>query len=425
MEDNILFKTHVVQDLPTYREFNQGYSHSTPTFSISRIFTILCTIYFCTLMDSLVAVYGFLIVLAMWGVIGLIQWLANRGGGVHYKRMLSANFGKPQTQDFHFTDTAIIPVNEAQTLPGGILYNQVKRVVETKSLLLLVLPYRQAVLVSKANLEGGTQEEFLTFLRGKCVRWKSGKVSKGKLGKVLNWIWAVCLVITAVAAICNFPGIEVAKRLDGAVINTMDYEEVAEKLEPLGITGFDEIMYEDLDYYYSEYYTGLDYGYFHKSADLLVWVGMGDYDEDAGTWTPSANGVFAPDYEPWTQETMYTDFLRGISAMDPDTLEITDITEDISGLDEKEWRGVITLSFTLDGQPHELRLNSPGPWLDETAMMQIADVINALDGSRQLYFADDEGSGLLIFYRDEAWAVEFMRITVIPLFTDPEMIYTY
>ena len=242
---------------------------------------------------------------------------------------------------------------------------------------------------------------------------------------MLSWIWGIIIAITAIAAICNLPGIEVSKRLDGAVLNTMGYDQVAEKLEPLGITGSDEMMYEDLDYYFSEYYTGLDYDYFHKSADLLVWLGMGDYDEDAGIWTPSANGVFAPDYEPWNQETMYTDFLRGIGAMDPDTLDITDITEDTGALDEKEWRGVITLSFTLDGQAYELRLNSPGPWLDETAMMQIADIINALDEGKQLYFADDEGSGLLIFYRDAAWAADFTRITGMPLVSDPGMLYGY
>ena len=206
-------------------------------------------------------------------------------------------------------------------------------------------------------------------------------------------------------------------------MNSMGYDEVAEKLAPLGITGSDEMMYEDLEYYFSEYYTGLDYGYYHKSADLLVWVGMGDYDDNTGVWTPSANGVFAPDYEPYTQETMYTDFLRGIDAMNPGELEITAITEDTSQLDAKQWRGIITLSFTLDGHSHELRLNSPGPWLDETAMMQIAEVVNALDEKKQLYFADDESSGLLIFYRDAAWAEDFTRITGMSLFQDPSLIY--
>lgn len=425
MEENILFKSYVVHDLPVNREFNTGYSQSVPAYTFGRIILILCTVYFCFLMDHLAAVYNYLLLLALWSIVLLVKWLATRNGSIHYKRSLNSNFGKPTRQDFHFTDTAILPVNEAQTLPGGILYNQVMRVIETKNLLLLILPYRQAIIVSKTNLEGGTREEFLNFLRSKCIRWKRGKVSTGRLSRVLNWIWGITIVITAIAAICNLPGIEVSKRLDGTVLNTMGYDEIAEKLEPLGITGSDEMMYEDLEYYYAEYYTGLDYSYFHKSADLLAWVGMGDYDEDSGIWTPSSNGVFSPDYEPWTQETMYTDFLRGIDAMDPDTLEITDITEDTSGLDVNDWRGVITLSFTLEGQPQQLRLNSPGPWLDETAMMQIADVINALDEDMQLYFADDEGSGLLIFYRDAAWAEEFTRITGMDLVSDPGVFYGY
>ena len=425
MEENILFKSHLIQDLPTHREFNRGFSQNTLIRIICLVWVIFCTLYMLTAMDTLYAVYVYLGVLVLWGVIAMIGWLVNRKGNIHYKRALSANFGQPPSQDFHFTDTAILSVKDGQPLPGGILYDQVKRVVETKNLLLLILPYRQAVIVSKANLEGGTQKEFLDFLRGKCPRWKRGKVAAGRLCRVLNWVWGITIAITAIVAICNFPGIEVSKRLDGAAINTMSYEQVAEKLEPLGITGFDESMFGELDYYYSEYYTGLDYGYFHKSADLLAWVGMGDYDGDSGVWTPSSNGVFSPDYEPWIQETMYTDFLRGLDAMDPDTLEITDITEDTAGLDPKDWRGVITLSFTLDGDPHQLRLNSPGPWLDETAMMQIADIINTLDENKQLYFADDEGSGLLIFYRDAAWAEEFTRITGMHLVPDPSMLYGY
>lgn len=424
MEENILFKSHVVQDLPTYREFNRGFARTGTAHTISRVVVILCTLFFAAGMDSLVYVYGFLALLALWSVVGLVQWIASRGGSVHYKRQLSANFGKPPAQDYHFTASAILPVSEGQNLPGGILYNQVQRVYETKNLLVLVLPYRQAVLVGKDSLEGGTQEEFLNFLRRSCMNWKHGKVGKGTAARVLTGIWAVCIAVTAVLAICNLPGIEVFDRMNGAVVNSMSYAEVAEKLEPLGITGSDETMYEDLEYYYSQYYTGLDYDYYHKSADLLAWVGMGEYDEDTGDWTPSANGVYSPEYEPYTLETMYTDFLRGIDAMNPGELEITNITEDISRLNQEEWEGTIRLSFTLDGQALELELYSPGPWLDADAMLEIANVVNTLDENKRLYFADDEGSGLLIFYRDTDWAVEFMLVTQLPLFDDPNLLYS-
>lgn len=56
-------------------------------------------------------------------------------------------------------------------------------------------------------------------------------------------------------------------------------------------------------------------------------------------------------------------------------------------------------------------------------MLDIAKRINALDENKQLYFASDEGTGLLIFYRDSAWAQEFMRITQVPLFPDPNLIH--
>ena len=184
MEDNILFKSHIVQDLPTYREFNRAYTQSAPSFVLGRMVLILCTLYLCFQMDNLVSVYSYLVLLILWAIIGLIQWIANRGGSIHYKRQLSNNFGKPPVQDFHFTDTAILPVNEEQTLPGGILYNQVRRVIETKKLLILMLPYRQAVLVSKPNLEGGTREQFLAFLRRTCSQGYPGQSLDPDLGNL-------------------------------------------------------------------------------------------------------------------------------------------------------------------------------------------------------------------------------------------------
>lgn len=95
MEENILFKSHVVHDLPTCKEFQRGYNLNSAMAPFSRVILILCTIFFCLDIKNPTRSIGFLVLLALWGLVYLICWLCGRNGNVYYKRQLANNFGKP------------------------------------------------------------------------------------------------------------------------------------------------------------------------------------------------------------------------------------------------------------------------------------------------------------------------------------------
>ena len=423
MEENILFKATTLYDLPTYREFTRGYNNAMVRPNICRVIFILYSLLYCLKFGDTLYLYTYIGTIALCAVLFIILRFVNRKGNLGYRRYITAHFGKPVEQTFEFSDTGVHFGAKGNDQDGGFLYDQVKHVVETPNLLVLIIACRQAILIRKDNLEGGTTEDLLNHLRQVCTGWRSRKVRREIPGKILQKILLAVVAICLALAVCRFPGVEVFHRMNGSVINTMGYDEIAEKLEPLGITGSDEEMYRELEEVYGYYYRGTGYGDFLKSTDLLCWLGMGQWDDVDGPWTPSSNGVFAPSIESYSPETMYSNFLRGVTAMVPGALEITDISQDNSRIDPEDWCGTIVLSFTLDGQRHTLELDATGNWLDMDALARIGDIISASDSDKSLYFADDESAGLLVFFRDAAWASEFTRITRIPLYTDPNDIW--
>lgn len=424
-ETDYMFKTQVTQNLPTYREFNQGYTESNRIVPICRIITIAAIIYYISNFDSAIFTYLYLILSAVFLIIYLIQTISNRNGNIHYKRMLNNNMGQPIQLETHFTEDGIQSYDVNLERRGANSYDQILWAFETKNLIVLMMKYRQGLMVNKNTLTGGSREEFLEFLKTHCPNWKSKKVRKGIFGRIVNRTLAVVLIMGILLAICCLPSVQLFPRLFGQITNNMTYLEIAEKLEPLGITGATAEMQTELDEYYGEFYTGLNANYYNKATDLLAWVGAGTYDEYTWEWTPSSNGVYWQDMEVWDVSCMYTDFLKGIAALNPGELSFSEITEDHSEVDYENWTGTIHLSFHLNYQKHEMDIPFDGDWISLEALSEIAKIVQAESNENQLYFASDEGQGILVFYRTPDWAKEFTAITRIHLYEDANALWYY
>ncbi|MBR4359766.1 MAG: hypothetical protein IKP32_04035 [Clostridia bacterium] len=115
--------------------------------------------------------------------------------------------------------------------------------------------------------------------------------------------------------------------------------------------------------------------------DILLNLGMGDYDYDTGEWTPKSSQVYAFDAEVFDIARMYTLFLQGVQSIVPDVV-ISDIQEDLSQLTDEmipsetwEWMqtdGKRSVSFVCNNHPYSIELESWGDWIN----MNILDFMN-------------------------------------------------
>ena len=111
-------------------------------------------------------------------------------------------------------------------------------------------------------------------------------------------------------------------------MNNQTFEEIATQLNELGINGFDQEMISAMQYSWDQTPAEIRKS-LNKTAWLLDAVGMGNYDYETWTYTPSSRDVYAFDVEVVNIEAMYRDFLRGVTAIGDGELEFTEIKEDL------------------------------------------------------------------------------------------------
>lgn len=194
-------------------------------------------------------------------------------------------------------------------------------------------------------------------------------------------------------------------------MNEKSFQEIGEILQGLGVTGIVDDILEELESHYPQLEESGFNGEFDKVAVLLSRIGDGDYDYDNMTWTPGNSNVYSFDAEVFDIVHMYTHFLRGVSAISQGELEFTDIQEDWSAVDWEEDTGVCKVEFIWNGRHYELDVAAQGDWFNN----EFADALNQLimtQGSdKRLFFTGDGYQACIVFYCDEAWAKNFVKVT--------------
>ena len=76
--------------------------------------------------------------------------------------------------------------------------------------------------------------------------------------------------------------------------------------------------------------------------------------------------------------------------------------------------GITTVRFTLNGHSHEMRMNYYGDWFDESAIDQINTILAAEEFTGRIIAYMDGGQGLILFYGDDAFAVQLEKIMPLP-----------
>ena len=139
--------------------------------------------------------------------------------------------------------------------------------------------------------------------------------------------------------------------------------------------------------------------------DTLLYMGMGDFNQETGEWTPGSGQVYAFDAEGSEIEHMYTLFLRGVQSIVPD-VAISDIQEDLSRLTDEmipsetvAWMhtdGKRTVSFLCNGHPYSIELESWGDWINISILDFMNEVLEKEGCPDRLHIVSDEMDQLVI-----------------------------
>ena len=395
-----IYTAEAVLSAPVHNEFHLGYLHTRKYRIVLHLLYILILFFLVTLTDSRQNQY-FVIFFSVFFWIEVI--LHNRkGGNIQYKRTLTANNGNPFSQSYQFYEDRIDCHDLHTNADVTYQYDKFLSLIETKNLLVLLMNYRLCLVIEKSKITGRSPDELTKFLLDHCARIKPRKVKKVNFGK---WVHRILLVVAAVCfllAILNLAGLHMPDLLSGRLHNNMSYQEMASELEPLGITitsqTIEELETFDREYeeeYGKEYYR--DNPYASKIIDLLYWEGSGITEYETYQWTPSRSGIFWFDVEVMFVDTMYTDLLTGIAAMDEELI-LSEMHEDHSSVDPEYGTGTVSVSFMLNGRQAELSANYDYDWLDTDVLCEIGHLLAEDVLDKDLFFAFDEGQGFYLYY---------------------------
>lgn len=353
-------------------------------------------------------------IIAIWLMVEGIRLLSLRGGGIHYKRSLMLNGGKPTHDSVLFLDEGILTLEQESGNKTTLQYDSIRIVYETENLLLLGMKYSVFLIVDKRTLTG-TRDEFGRFLYEKCPKLRHKKVRNCKVGKVINRIKWTVILLSVLAALFFHPWLQITNRIQGQIHNGMSAHEIITELSSFGITVPETLSEADVD---SEFWI-FD---MTKLENLLFQAGMGVHDYETGSWTPSETGVFFTYYFGMYTDAMYTDLLRGIEALSRGDLMIRDIREDQSGADWANYEGSIAVDFVLNGIPRHFDAVFYQEWYDEQTFHILNEMILETTG-KQLYFADYQDTGCFVFYSDADWANAFAKRTGLEISSNINDIY--
>ena len=427
-QTNCKFQAQIEYDLPAHKELTKIVTLHSGRNSVSLIFAMALILFYAyfigirTQQASFASICLLFFFSIYWGAC-LFRVLRTKDGGIVYKRMLSTNNGVPPQNELAFCEDGIYAKNPTTGSCTVTPYSQLRSIGESQNFLIFFQEHLLYAAISKDSITGGTKEELLSFLFEKGTGIKKKKLRRPLLGKTV-WISFIAFSILSVLLVLWFtPPVQSFLHRQQPINNYMSYESIAAELEELGITGIDDALIAELEAYDREYDYAYSYDFGNKALDMLCWAGMGEYDPNTWSWTPSDSGVYWFDMEVMNLNTMYTDFLNGVRALEPQELNFSNMKEDLSWVDVEAGTGTQKVSFAWNGASYTLEATVMYDWFDMNVAAELAELVKEQNTGSMLYFAYDGGQGILVFYGTPQWCNDFERVTGIDLYDDPLVFY--
>lgn len=401
MEEKDIFKTETIYDRMVHEEcvrcFPLAHRGRIWTEIILEVSLLLVLLQF----DSGRAINTFLI----WSAVYLgVSYLVTR------KRLKNANQnilqssdGQPVHNRIHLRADGIHLVNPKNSKELLYPYSQIRRIVDTPKLVLLIAAGQKSIILQKCWLLGGTPADLTAFLLENCPRIR--RIHGIRFGQWVHRIYVATMIAGSLFGLALLFGKPVLPE------ESKSYAEITAELSSLGITIREETIAE-VESLYAEYpqlYPEDRLSNALKAQELLYMEGMGDFDTQTFEWTPSDSGVYWMDMEVFFVDSIYTDFFAGLSAMDEE-LDFSNVQEDYSQVDIESGIGALPVSFIFHGKHYEMEARYNYDWFDSDILFEVIRIVNAAGGDKRLYYAFDGGQGFLLCYctAQQARALEKM-----------------
>lgn len=284
----------------------------------------------------------------------------------------------------------------------------------------------QIFFLPKSALPDEMRKEFLSFCETKSIYTKY-QGSSVKRTQIPSFLKGMLLFLAAAAAAALLLG---QKYLPGYLENLVWVSEhpdnggywppepetyvsldtQVEVLRELGLEIPEELtdaLREQMESYeYGSLYTE---GYPYVS--LLSALGMPK--RDTGTWeiTEYSDQAYWFDFEGWDISTDYLEILKGVQAISGGEIVFTEMEENTDDVDWEKGTGTIQVSFLLNGRPCEYIARMEYDWIDPGFLTYLMKELAGMKTGKKLYACSDHGQGCILFYREEAWAEEFVKRT--------------
>lgn len=426
MEEKTVFQAEVRYDLETYGEFNKIFTFTHSRTTICGIVYVLCMLYLLSALDFSAK---FILAMSLFTLgFEIFHWFRNRDGGIPYKRMLR-NHGQIPGYRITFGECGIVTANIDTGKEVPHRYADIRYLMETKRLLIPVDDLKTCHIIDKATLTGGSPEELVSFLREKCPKLKK-RVRRGHMGCCVWYLMRIIPVIMLLISLAVL--LHIPEKLSGQISGNMSYEEIAEELRPLGIDISPETIAELEQYDADNQFSFLSDGR-TRTLNLLCWEGQGRFEKNVFhetffaqaydiSWTPSTSGVYWFDLETGEFGQVYSNFLTGISAMDP-TLSFTNVEEKWLGDTLVSGQGEVDFRFDYQGKQYSLTAQAQDDWFDTEMLYELGKILNRDADPHNLWYLFD-GQGLLLYYGTPEEAEALNQKTGL-LFLDPVETHFY
>lgn len=416
MEENKEIRSEVTYDLSCHKELVRLNTQTHTANTLLWVLTLICNLYILSTADNPRTAKLFLLLTAYITIVRTVTYFMNRDGGKQYKRSLYQNNGNIPHNTIILGESSITTHNLDTDSKLLTAYTDIRYLTESENLLGLVTNLKLVHLIDKNTLSGGSREDAIAMLRQKCPKLKK-RIRTGVFGRIINIL--LCIVMIGGALWSGAVLLKIPQKLSGQLSNDLSYREIAAEFSQLGITITDQAMLELEDYdreyaqAYGDYYRENPDA--NKALDLLCWEGCGIYDEDTWNWTPSTSGVYWFDMEVYGLDTIYSDFLRGIDAMDED-LSFTGIAEDYSNADFESGTGTVSVSFGHEGEIHHFTAQFYMDWFDMNVLYEVGAVLASDQHDEDLWYTFDDGQGILLYYGNADQARQLGKLTGLEFF---------
>ena len=163
-----LFEIRYTRDEALFREFFRRTQLLSPIYIFAYLYSAYCLFnyfFYWFITGDWSQIY--LIVLPC-GLLGFLWYLYHRSIRITLNRDLETNGGKPMEQHLIVTETVM--TGSTSTGSADLSFEHIKKVRQSRNLIILYTKAKQAFIFPKAAFTRGTAAEFLAFLKTKGIK---------------------------------------------------------------------------------------------------------------------------------------------------------------------------------------------------------------------------------------------------------------